>query len=261
MRVVIIEDERPAAVRLKKMVAKVRPEWEVVTLPGIIDECVIWFSEHEHPDLIFLDIHLMDGNAFNFIDEAKPNSLIIFVTAYDEYALKAFSVNSIDYLLKPVKKDRLQQAITKFEGIYDSVEKIDHEQALQNICNALTNISSNNTPTKKFRTRILVNANGQFITLLIQDIAYFYTENKVTSAVLKTGQIYAIDQSLNKLEEELDGDLFFRVNRQILVSAEAIVKLEPYFLNKVTVQVNPPYSSIIKVSRDKVAALKDWLNF
>ena len=254
IRTVIIEDERPAAIRLKNMVATLRPDWEIIILPGVIDIAVEWFAENEHPDLIFLDIHLMDGNSFHFLEMARPESMVIFVTAYDEYALNAFSFNSIDYLLKPVKKDRLTAAIEKFERLSTMGERC--VLSLDDLYSALGHVTE-----KKYRTRFLVTCNNKFVTLMVSDIAYFHTENKITFAVTRQKQSYAIDISLNKLEEELDSNSFFRVNRQFLISAEAIKKIEPYFLNKVRIQVDPPYEGSIQVSREKVAALKEWLDF
>lgn len=115
IKAVIIEDELPAARLLDKQLRELRPEWEVTVLPGTIEDSVKWFAEHPHPDILFLDIQLTDGNSFIFIEQARPQSMIVFTTAYDEYAVRAFTVNSIDYLLKPVHKERLESAIQKFE--------------------------------------------------------------------------------------------------------------------------------------------------
>lgn len=117
LNVVIIEDEIPAARLLHSMIRRIRPEWEVTVLPGNVEDAVRWFQENEHPDIIFLDIQLSDGNSFEFLTQAKPQSVIIFTTAYDEYAVRAFSVNSIDYILKPVDEQRLVEAIVKYENL------------------------------------------------------------------------------------------------------------------------------------------------
>lgn len=256
IKAIIIEDENPAARLLDKMLRELRPEWEISILPGMVEEAVKWFSCHPHPDIIFLDIHLLDGNSFRFIEQAKPDSTIIFTTAYDEYAIRAFSVNSIDYLLKPIHKERLAESITKFERFCHI--KIKEYNRLLNIQNVLQQLSDSE---KKYRTRFLVTYRDSFITLLVSDIAYFYTEDKITFAKTHHNKCYPIDISLNKLEEQLDGHSFFRVNRQFIVSANAIKKIEPYFLNKVSIQVEPPYEGNIKVSRERVTALKTWLNY
>ncbi|MCD8267695.1 MAG: LytTR family DNA-binding domain-containing protein [Parabacteroides sp.] len=256
IKAVIIEDENPAARLLDKMLKELRPEWEIVILPGIVDEAVKWFSCNPHPDVIFLDIHLLNGNSFRFIEQAKPDSMIIFTTAYDEYAIRAFSVNSIDYLLKPIHKERLAESIAKFERLYH--KEIKEYKQLLDIQNVLQQLSDN---ARKYRTRFLITYRDSFMTLQVSDIAYFYTENKITFAKTYHNKSYSIDISLNKPEEQLDGHSFFRVNRQFIVSANAIKKVEPYFLNKVRIQVEPPYEGNIQVSRERVTALKVWLNY
>ena len=257
IKAVIIEDEYPAARILDSMIKSVRPEWETEILPGNIEEAVEWFKVNEHPDIIFLDIQLTDGNSFMFIEQANPRSLIIFTTAYDEYAVRAFSVNSIDYLLKPVHKERLVEAIEKYERL---IRKNSSEYmellGLPEIMHALSVRKE-----KKYRTRFLISGNEKFYTLLVSDIAYFYSENKTTFAVTKTNKNHIIDLPLNKLEEQLDEDCFFRVNRQFIFSIDSIRKLESYFLGKAVITVEPPFNSQIIVSREKVAALKCWLDY
>lgn len=256
IKAVIIEDENPAARLLNKTIKELRPEWEIIILPGIVEEAVRWFSCNPHPDIIFLDIHLMDGNSFRFIEQAKPGSMIIFTTAYDEYAIRAFSVNSIDYLLKPIHKERLAEAIEKFERFCH--KEIKEYSQLLDIQNVLRQLSDNE---KKYRTRFLITYRDSFLTLPVSDIAYFYTEDKITFAKTHHNKSYAIDLSLNKLEEQLDGHAFFRVNRQFIVSADAIKKVEPYFLNKIRIHVEPPHDEPVQVSRERVTALKAWLNY
>lgn len=254
---VIIEDEYPAARLLDGMIRELRPEWDVLVLPGNIEESVAWFAENEHPDIIFLDIQLTDGNSFSFIEQANPSSMIVFTTAYDEYAVRAFSVNSIDYLLKPVNSDRLKDAIDKFERL--SRKDMENYSAMLNLKEVLSSIG--NDGRKKYRTRFLISGNERFFTLLVKDIAYFFSENKTTFAVTWDGKSHIIDFPLNKLEEQLDPDEFFRTNRQFILSINSIKRLETYFLGKVTVYVNPPFDGQIIVSREKVAALKMWLNY
>lgn len=250
----IIEDEIPAARRLNKMLKELRPEWEIILLPGSIKQCVQWFSENPHPDIVFLDIQLTDGISFSFIEQARPQSIIIFTTAYDEYAVRAFTVNSIDYLLKPIDNERLEEALTKFERLY--CPKHDYQNA--NILEALQEMTST---SKKYRTRFLISGDDKLFTLQIDTIAYFYSENKVTFAVAKHGKEYIIDLSLDKLTEQLDPDRFFRANRQIIVSVDAIERVESYFLGKAVLHVRPPFKDKIIVSRDKIGPMKLWLNY
>lgn len=256
VRVVLIEDEIPAARRLKSMIEQIRPEWEVITLPGNIEEANEWFAGNPHPDLIFLDIELSDGDSFLFLEQSSPDSMIIFTTAYNEYAIQAFTVNSIDYLLKPIKEDRLLAAILKYESFTNKYKQSFNSQSNRaQIIEALTN------QDKKYRTRFLISGADKFWTLQVDEIAYFYTENKATFAVTKNGDEHIIDFSLDKLIDQLDPDRFFRANRQTIISIESIRKIEPYFNSKVVVLLNPPSKNSIIISKEKVSAFKIWLNF
>ena len=256
IKVAIIEDEYPAARLLYKMLKDLRPTWEIDILPGTIEESVDWFAHNEHPDILFLDIHLTDGNSFLFIEKAKPRSLIVFTTAYDEYAIRAFSVNSIDYLLKPVHRERLEESILKFERFHN-LEGLEATQKL-NVEEVLHTLSRKE---KKYRTRFLISVNGRLFSLKVNDVAYFFSENKITYAVNFGGKKIIVDLSLNRLEDELDPDVFFRVNRQFILSVDAIKKIEPYFNNKYMVHIQPDYDGEITVSREKISLLKSWLDY
>lgn len=255
IKAVIIEDELPAARLLNKMVCELRPDWEVTVLPGMIEDSVKWFAENPHPDIIFLDIQLNDGISFHFIEQAKPESMIIFTTAYDEYAVRAFTVNSIDYLLKPVHKDRLNDAIAKFEKFYLK-DKDTSDIPYQDIENLLKNFAKKE---KQYRTRFLISGAKRFYTIQVPDIAYFYSEDKLTFAVTNDRKRHLIDYPLSKLEEQLDEKKFMRVNRQFILSAECIKNVQNYFNGKMTITVSPEYDGQIQVSREKVTALKMWL--
>lgn len=252
LRAVIIEDEVPAARLLHSMVARLRPEWDITVLSGSVNEAVAWFGSHSHPELIFLDIQLADGDAFDFLTSAQPSSSIIFTTAYDQYAIRAFTVNSIDYILKPVDGKRLSDAIVKYEHMQVAGHPDDY---LENLLDTLQR------KEKRYRTRFLISGVDSFRTLQVTDIAYFYSENKITFAVCHNGEEHIIDLSLNKLTEQLDPDLFFRANRQVMVGIDAIDHAEPYFNGKLLVAVRPPYKSKITVSEEKLSAFKLWLNF
>lgn len=254
LNVVIIEDEIPAARLLHSMIRRIRPEWEVTVLPGNVEDAVRWFQENEHPDIIFLDIQLSDGNSFEFLTQAKPQSVIIFTTAYDEYAVRAFSVNSIDYILKPVDEQRLVEAIVKYENLISRKNSRSPEY-LEVLLESLQR------KEKSYRTRFLISATDKFRTLQVADIAYFYSENKMTYAVTTSGRENVVDFSLTRLSEQLDPDRFFRVNRQVLLSIDSILSVEPYFNNKIVVQVKPLYKGKILISEDKIQSFKMWLNY
>ncbi len=195
---IIIEDEAPASRLLYSILARLRPNWSIEVLTGSVEEAVEWFSLNPHPDLIFLDIHLADGNAFDLLTRAKPTSSIIFTTAYDQYAIRAFSVNSIDYILKPIDEGRLLDAITKFES--STLVTPDY---IETILEAL------HPQAKRYRTRFLISMGNKFITLQVDDIALIYSENKITYAVDFKGVEYQVDLPLNVLIEQLNPDVFF----------------------------------------------------
>lgn len=255
MKAVIIEDEKPAARLLSNMLHKLRPYWEIETIPGSIEAACDWFAAREHPDIIFLDINLSDGNSFLFIEQAKPQGAIIFTTAYDEYALRAFTVNSIDYLLKPIKRERLEEAIVKYERLINTNR---NATSTDDILMALRQIT---TPGKKYRTRFLIDGFKDNVTLDVADIAYFYLINKITMAVTTDSHEYVIDVSLDKLMEQLDPDQFFRANRQTIINIHSVAKIEPWFGGKIIVETKPRSAQQITISRERVSLFKVWLNY
>lgn len=254
MKVAILEDEIPAARLLHTLIRRLRPDWEITVLPGSIEEAVRWFHSNPHPDLLFLDIQLSDGNSFDFLMTTHPTSVIIFTTAYDQYAIRAFSVNSIDYLLKPIDEKRLLEAITKYESLIG--KQLRQPDDYLNVI-----LDSLQRREKRYRTRFLISAIDRFQTLEVEDIAYFYSENKITFAVTFSGQEHIVDLSLNKLSEQLDPDRFFRANRQIMLCVKAITRIEPYFNGKIVVFVKPPHKNQITVSEEKITSFKLWLNY
>lgn len=254
LNVVIIEDEVPAARLLYSMVSRLRPEWNITTLPGSVEEAIDWFASHPHPDLLFLDIQLADGNAFDFLSAVHPSSAIVFTTAYDQYAVRAFTVNSIDYILKPIDEQRLQDAIVKYEQLQDS----GNDRPENYIASLLEVLHSKE---KQYRTRFLIYGVDRFWPLQVSDIVYFYSENKITFAVTRGNQEHVIDLSLNKLSEQLDPNRFFRANRQIILCIDAIDHAEPYFNGKLSVTVRPPFKNTITISEEKLSAFKQWLNY
>lgn len=249
----IIEDELPAARLLQTLLGRLRPEWDIKILPGSVREASEWFQNNPHPDLLFLDIRLSDGTSFDLLSRVKPDSAIIFTTAYDEYALRAFSVNSIDYILKPVDEQRLAESIAKYESQTRNIPR--PEDYIDTLLDALQRRE------KRYRTRFLITKANRYHTLQVDDIAYFYSENRITTAVTFAGEKYTIDLSLSRLEEQLNPDCFFRANRQILLCVNAISKIEPYFNGRITVSVKPPYKEPITVSEDRITSFKMWLNY
>jgi len=254
LNAVIIEDEIPAARLLHSMVSALRPEWNIEIIPGNVDDATEWFTSHKHPELIFLDIHLTDGDAFDFLSVVKPRSAVIFTTAYDQYAIRAFSVNSIDYILKPVDEKRLSDAVSKYERLRGQ-SWIQSDNYMETLLDALKH------PEKKYRSRFLISGADKFWSLRVEDIAYFYFGGRTTFAVTPNGKEHILDLALNKLEEQLDPSQFFRVNRQMILNIDAIDRAVPSFKGKIKVMVHPPFKSDIIISEGKASAFKLWLNY
>lgn len=256
IRAAIIEDEIPAARLLNQMVRDLRPEWEIIPLPGTIEEAVEWFAENEHPEVVFLDIQLNDGLSFHFIEQARPQSSIIFTTAYDDYAVRAFTVNSIDYLLKPIHRERLEEALCRFERLHAA--HIPQEEQLRGIEMMLQSLTARQE--KPYRTRFLISGYQCHYVVQTADIAYFYSENKMTYIVTRQGKEHIIDLPLSKLENQLDENRFMRVNRQFILSADCIRTIAPHTGGKVVLTVSPPIEKQIIISKENISSLKLWLD-
>lgn len=255
MRVVIIEDEQHNCKMLMGMINDLRPEWEIVTTLESVKQSVEWFNNNEHPDLIFMDIQLADGICFSIFDKVTVESMIIFTTAYDEYAIQAFKVNSIDYLLKPIKEEMLSAAINKYEKLVkysesEEVEKPDYEMLLEAL----------KSGEKNYRKRFLISGSTSFFKIDTKDIAYFYTVNRITFAVTYKAKEHIIDLTMEKLEEQLDPDMFFRANRSQIINIDSIRKFESYFGGKLMVRLIDPFKDPVTISRLKATEFKNWLD-
>ncbi len=254
MKVIIVEDELPNYRLLRGMIEKLRPQWEIHERLDSVKSTVNWLESNPDTDLIFMDIQLTDGISFSVFDKVQVDSMVIFTTAYDEYALRAFQVNSIDYLLKPVKMEKLEQAIDKFEKLTmfqtDSADnKPDYNELLQAITQG----------EKKYRKRFLISGATSYFKLDAKDIAWFYTENRVTTAVTFQGKEYAIDLTMEKLDEQLDPEFFFRVSRSSIIHINAIRKFENHFGGKLILRLIHPFDEPITISRLKATEFKEWI--
>lgn len=247
MNVIIIEDEPIAAKKLKVLVETLRPSWNIMALIDSVKQAIN-FLETEKPELIFLDIHLADGKSFEIFDHVKVTAPIIFTTAYDQYALQAFEQNSIDYLLKPITKKNLERGLQKFEQW--KPEPLDYTALL----------SALKEHKKEYQKRFMVHSGQKIKTIPVEEVAYFFSESKQTFLVTKTGNQYLIDQTLDSIEETLNPELFFRINRGFIVSIESIAEMEPYTKSRVYLKLYPnaPKETIVSVERSKF--FKKWLN-
>lgn len=250
MKAIIIEDEKPAARRLSRLLEEIG--LEVSTMLHSVTEAVEWFQLNPHPDLIFLDIQLSDGLSFEIFDIIDIHSAIIFTTAYDEYALQAFKLNSIDYLLKPIDDEELQKAVRKFQKLKPAQQKIalDFEDIRKLLVNPVE---------REFKKRFTVRV-GQHIKLLnAEDIECFYSENKGTYAATTEGRNYLMETTLEQLETELQPNVFFRVSRKFFVNVNHIKDIVAYTNSRLKIKLDRYSEQEIIVSRERVKDFKLWL--
>ena len=250
MNIIIIEDEKPAARRLNRLLADL--DMEVSTMLHSVEESVNWFQNNPHPDLIFLDIQLSDGLSFEIFEQVEVKSAIIFTTAYDEYALQAFKLNSIDYLLKPIDDEDLEKAVKKYQNF--KVEKQQISIDFNDIKKLLVN-----PVEREYKKRFTVRV-GQHIKIInADDIECFYSENKGTYAATIDGRNYLLDMTLENLESELEPKKFFRVSRKFYVNINHIKDIVSYTNSRLKIVLNKYNEAEIIVSREKVKDFKLWL--
>lgn len=253
--VLIIEDETAAAVNLKAMLRTIAPDYNVLATLESVEESVEYLSaeQNRHPELIFMDIHLADGESFRIFDKVEVTAPIIFTTAYDEYALRAFKVNSIDYLLKPIKAEDLQRALDKFSRLTQH-ESHDYNERIN------TMLSEKRVENKQEKVQaFLVHYKDKIIPLGINDIAYFYTSNEKVTATTHTGERYAIDRTLEQLQATLPEEMFFRANRQFIVSRQAVKDIAIWFGSRLSLNLKLETPEKIIISKAHVPEFKQWL--
>ncbi|WP_394773978.1 LytR/AlgR family response regulator transcription factor [Flavobacterium sp.] len=254
MTTLIIEDEKPAARLLQRKLEKL--DIAVETMLHSVEESIHWFSNNQHPDLIFLDIQLSDGLSFEIFEKIDIQSAIIFTTAYDEYALKAFKLNSIDYLLKPIDEDDLEVAVTKFKARLPKADsgnqnlQLDFEQIRQMLSNPFE---------KSYKKRFTVKIGQHLKVITTDEIECFFSENKGTYIHTFDNRNYLIDSTLEILEQELDKKDFFRISRKFIVPLPAIKEIQIYTNSRLKVILPTYKEDEVIVSREKVQDFKNWL--
>ena len=251
MKVIIIEDEKPSARRLQRMLAELNIKAE--TMLHSVEESIVWFQNNPHPELIFLDIQLSDGLSFEIFEALEINSAVIFTTAYDEYALQAFKLNSIDYLLKPIDEDDLERAVKKYK------ERAPQQQAVTLDFDDIKKLLVNPIE-REYKKRFSVKV-GQHLKLInIDDIECFYSENKGTYAYTNDSRNYLLDTTLEQLEDELEPHKFYRISRKFIVNISAINDMISYTNSRLKIKLNTFKDSEIIVARERVKEFKDWLS-
>lgn len=248
MNAVIIEDERLAAERLVRLLTQVCPDLKVIAMLESVEQSINWLSANPSPDILFMDIQLDDGLAFEIFDNLKLETPVIFTTAYNEYALRAFKVNSIDYLLKPIEKEALQTALDKFRKTHKSPEMDDK------LVRVLDQFS------KQWKTRFFVKVGQRFLSVPVIETNCFFVEEHATFLKTRENKTYSIDYSLDQIQKRLDPDNFFRINRNYIINIHAIREIVVYSSNRLKIKVDNCRGEDLIVSRDKVADFKQWLD-
>ena len=252
MKVLIIEDEAPAFRRLQKLLEEIDSTIEIVEVFDGVKEAVKWLSHHEAPDLIFMDIQLSDGLSFEIFDQVTLSKPVIFTTAFDEYMLKAFKVNSIDYLLKPINKDELQQSLEKYKNL-KSQFTTDESPSIQEL------IKNIRLDDRKFKSRFLVKMGEKMMSVETEDILCFYAQSGLVYLRTRAGKKYLMDQTLDDISKELDPEKYYRANRQYILNYSAIEAVHKFGKSKLLVETSFEHEEQIVVSSEKATAFKQWL--
>lgn len=251
MNVLIVEDEQRNANMLVRLLTELDPSIVVLQVLESIDSTVSWLKDNPMPQVIFMDIRLEDGLCFEIFQQLDVLCPVIFTTSYDEYALKAFKVNSIDYIMKPVRSQDLQSSLKKLEILQGKASVSDP------IKDILTHLSSKEPV---YRSRFLLPYKDGFITIKVDDISYVYSEQKITHIVNYKGDSFIVSQTMEELEEELDPRFFFRANRQHIIHIDSLASIQNHFNAKLKlILANDPTREVI-VSREKAPLFKNWIN-
>ena len=250
MRVIIIEDEIPAARRLSKLLHNYDGNIEIVHQSDSVESSVRYLAAAQNIDLIFMDIQLADGLSFDIFEKIKVNIPVIFTTAFDQYTLKAFKVNSIDYLLKPVDENQLRQSLEKYQLLYPktTINFSDKILKMMQDMNAV-----------KYKERLLIKRGQQLSYLKTENTAYCFADGKLCYAVDFNNTKYLLENNLSQLEEQLQPDKFYRINRHLLVNIEAVKKVHTWLGGRLKVEINPTTTAETVVSRERVNGFKEWL--
>jgi DNA-binding LytR/AlgR family response regulator len=252
MKVIVVEDEPQAAARMKSLLHELQPEWEIVQTFDSVKRAVEYFKSPHVCDLVFMDIQLADGLSFEIFEKVSVNEPVIFTTAYNEYALKAFKVNSIDYLLKPVDKEELSVAIRKYKSL--STREKPNNNMMESIAAAMQML------TKRYKERFMVKVGEHLRSLEVGDILFFFSLEKTTFAQTRDGRKHILDFTLEQLEEIIDPAKFFRINRKYLVSVNAIQDMINHTNSRLKLILKTSDDKDVIVARERVQKFKEWMD-
>jgi DNA-binding LytR/AlgR family response regulator len=257
MNILIVEDEDLAVKKLKKTLMNVDESATVVGETDSIKSTVDWIQNNPAPDLILMDIELADGQSFEIFNHVQVKSPVIFITSYDEYALKAFKVNSVDYLLKPVQKEDLQAALEKYQEMKKmyTTESATPQVLIEDLVKEL----QQKLQTKEFRKRFLVKLGQKLVSVEVDDIAYFFSDGRLNFFKTFDNKKYVVDYTMDELNEMLDPGKYFRISRSFFISVNSVAQIHDYFGNRLMLNLKPETEKEAIVSREKVTEFKNWL--
>ncbi|MFT4759005.1 MAG: two-component system response regulator LytT [Paraglaciecola sp.] len=251
MKVLLIEDEYHAQKRLTNLLKELRPNIEILAIIDSVEDTVLWLKNNTAPDLMFLDIQLSDGLSFEIFTQIDLQIPVIFTTAFDEYAIKAFKINSVDYLLKPLEEEELEVAINKFENLFQ--KKISYDVAtIQGLMQSLIK--------PKFKERFMIKMGQSLSYIPIKDVAYFYSENSLSFIKMRNGKRHIVDYTIDQIMELVNPKDFFRINRKAIIRIDAILQILPYFNNRLVLKLQPVADFEVMVSRERVKDFRKWID-
>jgi DNA-binding LytR/AlgR family response regulator len=248
-KVVIVEDEKITADNLAKLILKILPDARIMAILASVKQATSWLSMN-HADLIFMDIELGDGQSFNIFDQVTVSSPVVFTTAYDQYAIKAFKKNGIDYLLKPIDESELKAAIDKFQNLVSKTPDI----------SALSELIASVQTVKTYKQRFMIQAGSRIRTIPVNEIAYFYFSGKDTFICTFENRHYPAEYSLDKLEDMIDPDVYFRINRKMILSIKSIHQIYSLSKSRLKLELHPSFEEEVLVSFNKTTDFRNWLN-
>lgn len=250
MNVLILEDETLASKKIESMLLEINPDIRLVGVLKSVEAAKEWFNENESPDLVLSDIRLLDGLSFELFESIDYQNPVIFTTAYDQYAIKAFEVNSVDYLLKPVQPEKLEKALGKVNNDKPAETNVPYSEIYEMI----------KSQQKEFKSRFMIKAGHKILAIPVDKIAYFCSINKLTYIITDDGKKFPCDQTLEVVDGQLDPKVFFRANRKYIVKFEAISEIHPYFKGRIKINLSPEAEDEIVISSERTPEFKKWLD-
>lgn len=250
MIILILEDETLAAEKITATLQELEPSVNIIAVLKSVESATEWLLQNTHPDLIIADIHLLDGLSFEIFQQVKINAPVIFTTAYDQYAIRAFEVNSIDYLLKPVQKDKLAESLQKLKSRSNLSVPLPYEELLKLL----------RQNQAEYKSRFMVRIGQRIMAVPVEKIAYFFSESKLTYIVTTENRRYPFDLSLDEIDVQLNPKTFFKINRQYIISFSAIAEIHPYFKGRIKLRLTPDQPDEIVVSSERSPEFKKWLD-